>query len=89
MTRSILRQLRQANGLPVYTSEIALKFIREQAIDLAVFDKTEVVDRVSKRLRRMVKEGFVRRHHPLDTQSEGLWSLFSVSDSNQPEEQQA
>ena len=75
LTRFLLRVLREAEGKPLYTAEIAMRFAREHDIRFDQIPSAELMDRVGKRLRVLVQKGLVRRHHKLRTRDPGLWSL--------------
>ena len=75
LTRFLLKQLRVAAGKPLYTTELALNFARERAIDPAILGHAEIMDRVGKRLRVLTAKGLVCRHHAKETRGMGQWSL--------------
>lgn len=83
LTKFLLQRLRKAAGKPIYTSELALQFAREHAVDFTVLTQAELMDRVSKRLRVLTDQGMVRRHHDTATTDLGSWSL--VMDAHEPE----
>jgi len=77
ITRLILKFLQDANGAPRYTIEIVMAVCRELNIDLAQIPKCDVVERVGRRLRDLVQQGKLRRHHnpTKPGKTDGLWSL--------------
>lgn len=77
LTRFVYRKLRQASGKPVYTAEFAFQFIREFEIDPAAFSHAQVMDRIGKRLRVLVEQGIVRRHHTAGATEPVAWSFES------------
>jgi hypothetical protein len=81
LTRSILAQLRVQAGKPLYTSEIALHFVRQHNINVEQLGgHSELMDRVGKRLGELVAKGWVRRHHAKTTTGPGSWSLVLDAD---------
>lgn len=80
LTKFLLRRLRVAAGQPLYTTEIALQFRRENAIDASIIGHAELMDRVGKRLRVLAAEGLVCRHHEPDSRDMGMWSLVVEDD---------
>jgi hypothetical protein len=81
LTRFVYKKLRLARGTPVYTAEIAFQFIREFKIDSAAFSHAEVMNRIGKRLRVLVDQGIVRRHHPTSINDPVAWSFESKEGS--------
>lgn len=77
VTRVIYRVLREANGQPRFTSEIALELLREAGMPITHDNKVAATDRVSHRLRALVKGGTVTRHHSTELGycEDGAWSL--------------
>lgn len=84
LTRFLLRVLREAGGKPLYTTEIAMRFAREQNIRLDQLPLADLMDRVKKRLGVLAKKGLIKRHHELKTREPGMWSL--VNDDGTDEE---
>jgi|WetSurMetagenome_2_1015567.scaffolds.fasta_scaffold25035_4 hypothetical protein len=77
LTRSILLCLRlHKDDRPVKMSEI-VTFIASRHADLSAKKEQRVVlnRSVHNRLKLMARDGVIRRHHPLKSRYEGLWSL--------------
>jgi hypothetical protein len=85
MTKSLLTQLRVANGKPLYTAEIALQFAREIGIDPAICSHASLMDRVKKQLGSLAVQGIVKRHHAHRTRGMGSWSLVEEDDDQEDE----
>lgn len=77
MTRRILEALRNSKGKPLYSTEIALSVARSEGLDLDAVRKSYLVNRVSRRLKKLGSDGFVLRHHDVavGNNAEGMWSL--------------
>ena len=83
MTRSIFEQLREANGQPRTTNELAIQFL--QSIGKEVTEETlkDVRQRIRYRLKNLVRRGDVRPLHELDAHGfceQGLWALKNDDD---------
>lgn len=79
LTRSILMCLRLHEGeRPVSTSEI-VSFIAARHADLDVQPERRVrlTLSVHNRMKSLVRNGVIKRHHPLKSNANGLWSLAS------------
>jgi hypothetical protein len=76
LSKLILKTLRTAEG-PLSTSAVARRIA--EALDEPIgWEKTTLLrQRTRRRLKGLVAEGFVERHHPLraGAQDEGVWSL--------------
>ncbi|MBM4192636.1 MAG: hypothetical protein FJ196_06230 [Gammaproteobacteria bacterium] len=77
MTKVIYRVLKEAEGKPCLSTEIAIEFIREAGLAMTRANKVYITLRVSCRLKSMVRKGQVVRHHSssVGANDEGLWSL--------------
>ncbi len=75
LTHCLLTNLREAQGQPVTTIELTLRFARQNKIDSTRFGHADLMDRVSRRLRTLVAQGVVRRCHSKDTTEHGSWTL--------------
>lgn len=83
MTRSIFEQLREANGQPRTTNELAIQFL--QSIGKEVTEETlkDVRQHIRYRLKNLVRRGDVRPLHELDAHGfceQGLWALKNDDD---------
>ena len=78
MTREILRALREAAPHPLFTPEIAYRVARVAGADVSVLGEAALMDRVGRRLRALVCQGFIHRHHAAATTGPGSWSLVST-----------
>jgi hypothetical protein len=86
MTKSLLSQMRVADGKPLYTTELALQFARENCIDTATVSHASLMDRVKKQLGALVDKGLVQRHHAHCTRGMGSWSLAEDDDEEDEDE---
>lgn len=76
ITKFMLGELKLAEGKPMYTKEIVLKFARQFDIDHSVVSHTDLMLRLKARLCSLVNQGIVRRHHSTTMASGwGSWSL--------------
>jgi hypothetical protein len=85
LTKSILLCLRLREGVPARMTEI-VAFIEARHGDLsASVGSREVFHRsVHNRLKNLCREGRLRRHHPLTSNSNGLWGLSDDDGSQLP-----
>lgn len=74
MKRHILNYLRSAKT-PLYTDDIALHVAKLENIDLEAFPRKKFTRLISYRLKALVAQGVVQRHHPEQTSNIGRWSL--------------
>lgn len=90
MTRVIYEMLKKATGQPVFTSEIALEFMRRVDIPMSRAAKVDTTTRVRYRLKQMCRNGNVIRHHdPAHGENtEGSWSLPKDSWARDDEDDQ-
>lgn len=77
MTRVIYEVLKKAAGAPVFTSEIALEFMRRAGIPMSRAAKIDATTRLQYRLKKLCRDGDVIRHHDpkIGENTEGSWSL--------------
>lgn len=77
MMKSIWECLKLAGDRPVYTTEVALHFIRRAKLDIDAVGKPYIVFRVGSRLKTLCAQGKVCRHHSSEVgfNGEGMWSL--------------
>lgn len=76
MSRVILTCLKQAQGTPIPSSDIVDFVIAYCALNGYPFVQRSIVSRrIRVRLRGMLSEGRVVRHHAPDAQGYGVWSL--------------
>ena len=77
MSKAIWECLKLAGDRPVYTTEVAMHFIRRAKLDIDKIGKALIVYRVGSRLKGLCAEGKVRRHHSsaIGSKAEGRWSL--------------
>lgn len=80
LTRSILLCLRLQEGTPVSMSAIAA-FIEARHADLTAEKESRAAlhRTIHYRLKNLYRSGVLQRHHPAETNSEGLWSLKDTS----------
>lgn len=83
MSREILRCLRQAEGTPRYTSEIAMHVARATGLDMTKVRKADLIGRVGDRLKKMRAAGLIRSQHDQATNSEGTWALVQDAEEEQ------
>lgn len=78
MQKSILECLKLAGDRPVYTTEVAMHFIRRANLDMDEIGKPRIVLQIGVRLRGLFFKGRVVRHHSSEIgfNEEGLWSLL-------------
>lgn len=76
LTRLLLSRLRKSNGIPISTYELTL-FIAEcfTAAGAEEKDFKKLRMSVRTRLKNLVRDGVVQRHHFLTGADEGFWSL--------------
>lgn len=77
LTRSILLCIRlRASERPACMSEI-VSFIEARYADIGAQPerREQLVNSVHNRLKCMARRGVIKRHHPMKTNAEGLWSL--------------
>jgi len=77
MSKSIWECLKLAGGRPVYTTEVAMHFIRRANLKMDVVGKPRIVVQIGSRLGGLCHKGRVVRHHSTEVSfnGEGLWSL--------------
>lgn len=80
VTRFLLKALKEAKGKPVYTTELAFRFAREQRIDLLVTSPSDLTDRIGSRLRDLVNKGLVRKHPSGKQRTPFGWSMVTDDD---------
>jgi len=73
-TKSILRTLRQANGKPVFTMELALQLLRDSGLNRNDVRLPDVMDVVGKRLRVFAEKGLVQAHRTENNRDHVSWS---------------
>jgi hypothetical protein len=84
LIKSIYRCLRQANGQPMYTTEIAMQVARILKYEITRFSKPLLVKRVGNCLFRLRAQGNIAGHHDTNrsTGAEGQWSLVVSEDED-------
>ncbi|HMN13634.1 MAG TPA: hypothetical protein PKD55_15050 [Bellilinea sp.] len=80
LTRSILLCLRLKEGTPASMSTIAA-FVEARHADLTAEKecRTALHRTIHYRLKNLCRSGVLQRHHPAETNGEGLWSLKDTS----------
>jgi len=75
LTREILRFLREAQGEPRYTSEIAMYVARQAGLGMAKVRKPDLIGRVGDRLKKLRASGLLTSQHDQAGNREGMWQL--------------
>lgn len=80
VNRTLLQRLREANGSPLYTNELAMEVARVIGLEATQQQMTDLMDRVGRRLRSLAEKGMVKRHHSNGARVMGRWSLVMDDD---------
>ena len=85
MARFLITALKEADGNPVSTTQLAFRFLMHLDMEVTMFVLKDLRSRVAWRLKDMAKEGrVVARHVPNERKQiiEGYWSFPQVDSAN-------
>ena len=85
VSKSILRRLREANGKPIYTAELAFQLLRDTGTHLKDVHMASVMDAVGRRLRVFASRGLVQAARTGRIQDAVAWSLIQEDEEIETE----